>query len=181
MSATELIGNFDAPELKDRQTHVRLTVPVKDFALDLRRYNLVSNFVAEYGAYYFEPKDRAENLISSVLYELVEHLSAAARHEARLDILFASTAQWLLFELSSSFSREALHSFREMLAELLQADLGTYYTALLEEDAEGAAGKRVLGLAMIAHDYHGRLSASIQADSGAVTLRTCIGREEISS
>lgn len=180
MSATEVIGNFDAPDLKDRRTHVRLTVPVKDFALDLRRYNLVSNYVAEYGAYYFEHKDRAENLISSVLYELVEHLSAASRHEARLDIQFATGGRSMLFDLSSSLSREALRGFRQTLTELLKADLDSYYTSLLEQEAEADA-RRVLGLAMIAHDYHGEFSASIQADSGAVTLRTRIGREEIVS
>jgi hypothetical protein len=181
LSSTEVIGNFDSPEPEDLRTHLRLTVPVKDFALDLRRYNLISNYVAEYSAYYFEHKDRAENLISSVLYELVEHLTAGSRHEARLDIQLCSTSQWLLFDLSSSFSREALQKLRETLGQLMSPDLDSYYTSLLEEDAEATAGRRVLGLAMIAHDYHAQLSASMRADTGAVTLRTRIGREEIAS
>jgi hypothetical protein len=181
LSSTELIGNFNRPDTEDALSHLRLVVPVKDFVLDWRRYNLVSNYVAEYSAYYFEHKDKAENLISSVPYELIEHMAASSRHEARLDIQFCTTAEWLLFELSSSFSRQELERLRETLKSILEADIESYYTALLEEELEKPATRRVLGLAMVAHDYRAELSAALEGSTGFATLRTRVRREEINS
>jgi hypothetical protein len=181
LSSTQRIGSFDQPEDRNAILHLRLVVPVKDFSLDWRRYNLVANYLAEYSAYHFEHKDKAENLISTVFYELIEQTVAASRHDARLDIQFCTAGRWLLFELASSFPREGIQRLTETLEELLEADIGAYYTALLEDDLDKPAVRRVLGMAMIVHDYRGQLSASLEPDSGAVTLRARISQEEIAS
>jgi hypothetical protein len=181
LSSTQRIGSFDQPEDAKAVLHLRLVVPVRDFSLDWRRYNLVANYLAEYSAYHFEHKDRAENLISTVFYELIEQTVAASRHEARLDLQFCTAGRWLLFDLGSSFPREGIQRLTDTLGELLEADIDDYYTALLEDDLEKPGVRRVLGMAMIAHDYHAQLSASLEPDSGAVTLRARIGQEEIVS
>jgi hypothetical protein len=181
LSSTELIGSFNQPEDKKALSHLRLVVPVKDFSLDWRRYNLVANYLAEYSAYHFEHKDKAENLISSVFYELIEKMVAASRHEAKLDMQFCTAGQWLVFDLSSSFPKEGIRGLADTLKELLEADIDAYYTALLQDDLDKPAVRRVLGLAMVAHDYRARLSASLEADTGAVTLRARISQEEIAS
>jgi hypothetical protein len=161
------------------QSHLQLTVPVKDFTLDWRRYNLISNYIAEYSAYQFEHKDKAENLISSVFYELIEHMVSAAQKEARLEIKFYIIEQWMLFELSSNFSTEELTKITEILNQLLNADIDSFYSSLLEEDLDKPENKAILGLAMLAHDYNTELSASKEADTGEITLRARIRQEEI--
>lgn len=181
MSSTETIGSFDQPEDKNAVSHLRLVVPVKDFSLDWRRYNLVANYLAEYSAYHFEHKDKAENLISSVFYELIEQMVAASRHEARLDMQFCTAGPWLVFDVSSSFPRDGIQRLAGTLQEILEADIEAYYTALLEDDLDKPSVRRVLGLAMVAHDYHARLAAALEADTGAVTLRARISQEEIAS
>jgi hypothetical protein len=181
LSATETIGNFNTPELGKAVSLLRLTVPVKDFSSDWRRYNLVANYLAEYSAYRFQHKDKAENLISSVFYELIEHMVAISRHEAKLDIRFCTGGGSMLFELTSSLSADALQRLTENLNELLQTDIDHYYLGLLEQDMEQPGIRRIFGLVMIAHDYHARLSASVEAETGSVTLRTCIAEGEINS
>ena len=181
MSSTQHIGGFDQPDDRSAVQHLRLVVPVKDFSLDWRRYNLVANYLAEYSAYHFEHKDKAENLISTVFYELIEQMVAASRHEARLDLQFCTAGSWLLFDLSSSFPREGIQRLSETLAELLHGDIEAYYTALLEDDLDKPSVRRVLGLAMVAHDYRAQLSAAVETDSGSVTLRARVGQEEIAS
>ena len=179
MSSAKLIGKFNLSEDKGAPSHLQLIVPVKDFTLDWRRYNLVSNYIAEYSAYQFEHKDKAENLISSVFYELIEHMVSASRHEVRLDIKFFIVDQWMLFELSSSFSAEGFQKITKILNQLLNTDIDSYYSNLLEEDLDKPENKRILGLAMLAHDYNAKLSASKEADTGDVTLRARIKQEEI--
>jgi hypothetical protein len=171
------VGNFLEPEqLKDGHLLARLTLPAHDLQLDWRRFSLVANYLAEYSAYHFEQKDRAENLISSVFYELIERLASSSRREARLDIRFAG---WLLFELHSSFPAEELIKLRELLQELQGDDQEAYYRRLLAADLEADANRRKLGLAMVAHDYQARLSGQLDTGDGSVVLRALVGEQEI--
>ncbi len=180
MSSALTIGNFqESEQLKDGRLLACLTLPADDLRLDWRRFSLVANYLAEYSAYHFEQKDRAENLISSVFYELIERLASSSRREARLDIRFTAFAGWLLFELHSSFPAEELARIRELLVELQAEDREEYYRGLLAADLESAAYRHKLGLAMVAHDYHARLSGRLDTGSGSVVLRALVGEREI--
>ena len=181
MSSAVTVGNFQEPEqLKGGRLLARLTLPANDLLLDWRRFSLVANYLGEYSAYHFEQKDRAENLISSVFYELIERLAGSSRREARLDIRFTAFAEWLLFELHSSFPAEELARIRELLAELQGGDQEGYYRRLLAADLEAEGNRHKLGLAMVAHDYHARLSGLLDAGDGSVVLRALVGEQEIS-
>jgi hypothetical protein len=174
------VGNFQEPEqLQDGRLLARLTLPAHDLQLDWRRFSLVANYLAEYSAYHFEQKDRAENLISSVFYELIERLGSSSRREARLDIRFSAFAGWLLFELRSSFAAEELAHLRELLVELQDGDREEYYRDLLAADLEAEANRRKLGLAMVAHDYHARLSGLLDSGDGSLVLRALVREQEI--
>lgn len=180
MSSALTVGNFqESEQLKDGRLLARLTLPAQDLQLDWRRFNLVANYLAEYAAYHFEQKDRAENLISSVFYELIERLASSSRREARLDIRFTAFANWLLFELRSSFPAEELARIRELLVELQGGDQEGYYRRLLAADLEAEANRHKLGLAMVAHDYHARLSCLLDSGDGSVVLRALVGEQEI--
>jgi hypothetical protein len=174
------VGNFqESEQLKDGRLLARLTLPANDLQLDWRRFSLVANYLAEYSAYHFEQKDRAENLISSVFYELIERLAGSSRREARLDLSFTAFADWLLFELHSSFPAEELARIRELLVELQGGDQEGYYRSLLAADLDAEANRHKLGLAMVAHDYHARLSGLLDARDGTVVLRALVEEQEI--
>jgi hypothetical protein len=176
----KVIGDFQNAGV-GAAPHIRLVVPANDFALDWRRYNLIANYIAEYSAYRFEPKDAAENLISSVFYELIEYVVKCSRREAKLDIRLYAGDSLLSFDVASSFSREEVAQLEAFLRELLDRDLDELYRGLLTADLDSTAGRRELGLAMVAHDYHARISASIDEDSGGVTLRALVRMEEFLS
>jgi hypothetical protein len=180
LSQAVTVGNFQETEqLEGGRLLARLTLPANDFELDWRRFSLVANYLAEYSAYHFEQKDRAENLISSVFYELLERLASGSRRDARLDIRFSASSGWLLFELRSSLASEELARLRDLLAELQQGDREGYYRRLLAADLETEVNRRKLGLAMVAHDYHARLSGLLDSGDGSVVLRALVGEEEI--
>ncbi len=179
MSAVKVVGEFE--QAAGAAPYIRLVVPVSDFALDGRRFNLVSNYIAEYSAYRFESKDAAENLISSIFYELIEYMAGCSRNEARLDIRLYASDLLLRFDLTSSFTREGAAHLEGFLRQMLSLDLGELYRGLLTAELDSAADRRELGLTMVAHDYHAGISAAIDEDDGGVTLRALVRKEEISS
>jgi hypothetical protein len=180
LSAAVTIGNLrESENLQGGKQLARLSLPAGDFHLDWRRYSLVANYLAEYSAYFFEQKDRAENLISTVFYELIERLASCSRGEARLDIRFSAASGWLLFELATSFPAGEVASLRTLLEELLGSDVAGYYGRLLASDLETETNRRKLGLAMVAHDYQARLSGTLDEADGSVTLRALVSEQEI--
>lgn len=180
MSAPVTIGDFkEADRLPNSLLLVRLILPANDFLLDWRRYGLVANYLAEYSAYHFGQKDRAENLISSVFYELLERLAASSRREAKLDIKLVCAAEWLLFELGSSLPSEEVARLKELLAELQGGGLDEYFQRLIGSDLESESNRKKLGVAMIAHDYHARLSGQLDQGDGSVVLRALLAEKEI--
>jgi hypothetical protein len=156
-------------------------LPVNDFLLDTRRYNLVSNYIAEYSSYHFEHKDKAENLISSVFYELIEYLVSSSHGSSKVDIQFSTSDEWLIFELSSKMSSDEFLRFKELLLEINNKDLESYYREILESDMEQGSLQRKMGMVMIAHDYHAQISATIDEEEGSAILRAFVRREEITS
>jgi hypothetical protein len=180
LSAVKVVGDFQKAGA-EATAHIRLVVPANDLVLDWRRYNLIANYIAEYSAYRFEPKDAAENLISSVFYELIEYMAKCSRREAKLDIRLYAGDALLSFDVTSSFSQKEVVQLEALLSELLDSDLEELYQELLTADLDSTAGRRELGLAMVAHDYHAGMSAGIDEESGAVTLRARVRREEFAS
>ncbi len=158
---------------------IALRVPARDFSRDWRRYNLVANYVAEYASYFFAHKDRAENVISSVLYELLEHMAGISLEDAEIAVRLAAREGRVVFEIATSGAvRETVGHHQDLVAELSRGDLDRTYRHLLESDVEGEGHHGELGLAMLAHDYGAELSTRVD-QAGAVTLSATIGQEEM--
>jgi hypothetical protein len=64
--------------------------------------------------------------------------------------------------------------------ELQEGDQEGYYRNLLAADLDGEANRHKLGLAMVAHDYHARLSGLLNSGDGSMVLRALVGEQEIS-
>jgi hypothetical protein len=175
------IGDFAKLDFKDVKPHIRLNLPVRDFTLDWRRCNLVANYIAEYVSYYFEQKDRAENLVSSVFYELMEHLVSSARDETAVDIGFSTVGEWLVFEISFFMPSEELGGLEELLGEINTKDIDAYYLEVLETGLEKARPKNAMGMIMIAHDYRARFGALLHEDGEPSVVRAFIRQEEIAT
>ncbi len=161
-----------------RVSRIAVTLPVPDFARDWRRYNLVANYIAEYVSYFFEHRDRAENVISSVFYELLEHMATISREDARLAAQLLTDDERVVFEISSSNPKtECLEPHRKLLKTLASANLDSFYRGLLESPSDGTT-QGELGLAMLAHDYRAELSTT-EDSVGTVTLHVLLGLEEL--
>jgi hypothetical protein len=155
---------------------ISLRLQARDFSRDWRRCNLVANYVAEYASYFFEHKDRAENVIYSVLYELLEYVVAMSRDDSNLALGLNVHDGRLFFEIATSgATREGCGQHQELLAGLSGGDLEGLYRRLLVSETEG---RGTLGIAMLAHDYRAEFSTSIDP-AGAVAMSASIGQEEM--
>jgi len=158
---------------------ISLTLPARDFSLDWRRYNLVANYIAEYASYFYEHKDRAENVISSVFYELLEHMASISREDAHLALRLAAENNHLLFEIASSGVDPQNRIRHERLVAELNADrIEKLYRDLLESASDAQDFSGTFGLALLAHDYHAEISTQT-GGAGSVLLRATVGQEEM--
>jgi hypothetical protein len=156
---------------------ITLRLQARDFSRDWRRYNLVANYVAEYSSYFFEHKDRAENVISSVLYELLEYMVGMSLDDSELALGLITRDGRLYFEIATSgATREGYGQHQELLADLARGDLDGMYRRMLESDGQGSRGS--LGIAILAHDYRAEFSTSVD-HAGAVAMSASIGRDEM--
>ena len=159
---------------------ISLRLQARDFSRDWRRYNLVANYVAEYASYFFAHKDRAENVISSVLYELLEYIVGMSLDDSELALGLNMHDGRLFFEIATSgATREGFGQHQELLADLSQGDLDGLYRRMLVSDSEGQGGRGSLGIAMLAHDYRAEFSTSVDP-AGAVAMSASIGQDEMS-
>jgi hypothetical protein len=181
LSPTSTIGDFTRLDSKEHQPHIRLDLPVRDFALDWRRCNLVANYIAEYASYYFDQKDRAENLVSSVFYELIEHLVSRARDETAVGIGFSTIGEWLVFEVTFFPHSEERGRLEELLGAINGKDIDAFYLEALESGLENDRTSGAMGMIMIAHDYRAKLSALLQEGGEPSVVRACIRQEEIAT
>ena len=160
-------------------SRIAVTLPARDFSSDWRRYNLVANYLAEYVSYFFEHRDRAENVISSVFYEILEHMATLSREDARLAARLLTEDDRVVFEITSSNPKaEALQSHRTLLKTLGSANIDSLYRELLESPSETPRPQGELGLTMLAHDYRAKLSTT-EDPAGSVTLSVFLGLEEL--
>jgi hypothetical protein len=71
--------------------------------------------------------------------------------------------------------------FKELLTEINQKDLESYYRAILESDDAATSLQRKMGMVMIAHDYHARVTATLDEDEGSTFLQAFVRQEEINT
>jgi hypothetical protein len=158
---------------------ISLRLQARDFSLDWRRYNLVANYVAEYASYFFEHKDRAENVISSVLYELLEYIVGMSLDDSELALGLNARDGRLFFEIATSAAaRERFGEHQELLADLSQGNLDDTYRRMLTSGSETRGSPWSLGIAMLAHDYRAEFSTSVDP-AGAVAMSASIGQDEM--
>lgn len=181
MNAETIIGNFENPETREGVTHITVKQPVRDFQLDWRRYNLVSNYFAEYSSFLFEQKDRAENLISTVLYELTEGMARCAEINADILIRLITLDRFIIFELATVSTPEKRTALEETVKIINRNDLDNAYFSIISSDKPEQPSGVYFGFVLIAHDYKGRFALNINPKNNVVTLRVAITKEEIYS
>jgi hypothetical protein len=155
-----------------------LTLLAGDFQTEWKRCNMLANYFAAYVAYQFAHKERAENLISTILNELLEAAVRLAPEHSDLFIGCTQTREGLWLDTRHIIRAEAVSSYLAFLEELNGNDNDRRYLDLLTTESQPMEYFNQLGLMMVAHDFGARLSAQPDQNTDHFNTQVFIPTQE---
>ncbi|MFW5799587.1 MAG: slr1658 superfamily regulator [Spirochaetota bacterium] len=176
-SNSKIIGNFDKISNQKEEFLLKLEFSVDDFKSMWKRCNLVSNYIAEYSSYNFEPEDKAENLISTVINELIEFITPISEDNTKVDISFKQYKDNILFEIGNVLKSEKIKEYENILENINKKNIEELYFNIISQ-LETEDNNKEFGLLMLANDYKGNISSKLYEKEKAIT-RVLIENEEI--
>ena len=141
---------------------LELEFTVADFQQEWKRCNMVANYVAEYAAYQYPRREMAENLISTVVNELLEALTPLVPATGSLSIICKETKESLVLEITHSVISKFQENFPAFLNNLEKSNSDGFYLKLLTESNESSPAFNQLGLAMLVHDFKVKIECEPQ-------------------
>ncbi|MBN1875088.1 MAG: hypothetical protein JXA33_12720 [Anaerolineae bacterium] len=157
-----------------------LTVQNNDFLTEWQRCNMVANYVADYTAYQFAQRERAENLISTITNELLETVVRVAPGEGDLLLRCVQMETGLLLETYHQVRAAMIAPFRDFIATLNHADLDDLYLTWLTTETQPAMAFNQLGLIMLVHDFGARVEIYWDDPQGHIHIQVFIPNDEFS-
>lgn len=170
------VGEFVDTGLK---SPLSMELHIEDLLRDNRRYNLLSNYIGEYTKFNFEKKDRAENLISTVLYELVSYLVSLSNSENNINVSFNNTESKIIFNLMTAIKKENKEKIETLYQKLNKEDISNYFLELLANSDKELSIENDYGLFMIVNDYNAIISSRFNTESLVLEMQVIIDSKEV--
>lgn len=158
-----------------------MTLLARDFQAEWKRCNMLANYFAAYVAYQFGHKERAENLISTIMNELLEAAVRLAPVHSDLFIGCTQTGDGLQLDARHIIRAEAVLPYLAFLEELNGNDNDRHYLDLLTTESKPTEYFNQLGLMMLAHDFGVRLSAQPDQNTDHYNTQIFIPNQEFSA
>lgn len=153
-SENEILGVYEKiPDTLPPESHIRFNMQPIDMISYWNRVGLTANFMANFYMYNFEKNNEIQNILSTILNELVENavkFSNAKNSEVVMDL--KKYGQIIKMEIRNEASSGIFHRFKDKIKKMLEEDLEKLYFEHLESktDDDEQSG---LGLMMLAKDY----------------------------
>ncbi|MCP4426747.1 MAG: hypothetical protein GY803_19825 [Chloroflexi bacterium] len=141
---------------------------------------MAANYIAAYAAYQFVHRGRAENLISTIVNEMLETAVRLAPPPSDLQIQYAQFDDGLHLNLTHSIRDEAVTPYLTFLNELVPDDNICYLDLLTSERPQDNYFNQ-LGLTMLAHEFGARLTAQPETQPDRIQTQVFIPIEELSA
>ena len=160
------------------------SVQHQDLQVEWKRCNMLANYLAEYAAYQFPQRERAENLISTIANEILEAITRMAAGDNDSAAMLLRCSQYpggLLLEVNHHLRAETATPYRVFLEEICQGKNDDLYLNLLTGDEIPAIPFNQFGLTMLIHDFGVQLSAHIDESGQIACTRVFIPTQELSA
>ncbi len=151
--ADEIIQIGDTIDFEnDTEDFFSVTFLPLDFFDNWERGNLLSNFLAEYYRHNF-PEAEAQNLISTVLNELIENAVKFSRNNSMpVEITIRKRREELLIRADNTLPKNRQEAFISICRELSRANLNALYIDRMHQNIEDPTSSGI-GLILIKKDY----------------------------
>lgn len=176
------IGAFRDGASQSPMFYLDLDLSTHDFHEQWKRCNMVANYVAEYTAYQFERKERAENLISTVLNELLEAtVKSSVETEVPIKLSFSQFPDTLVFEVSHGLNGDIDAEYTKFLSLIHKADIEGLYLSLMTADDSASVSFNQLGLVVLVHDFSATIAARVDEANGLIRTQVQIPAKEVAA
>jgi hypothetical protein len=172
-----VVGNFSKPPLFE-DFFFTYSFSANDVLTDWSKSNLISNFIADYSSYAFLHKDKAENLISTVLNEALESTLVFIDSRGMVDVSFQKLESYLCFYISVYIKKERVAKYTSIIEKINSDQLSQYYLDLMQTSWSSLSDS-CFGLFLLAHDYSASLGYLLDTDTLRITTNIKIDTKEI--
>lgn len=173
-------GTFEKSKRATPPFTFELTAPALDFQVEWERCNMLANYLAEYVAYQFLQRERAENLISTIVNELLEAVARLSPQDATLTIACVQLAEGLQINIRHTVRADALLPYLTFLNDTANNANDECYLQLLTGEINPKEQFNRLGLMMLAHDFNAHLSGVLEENTNRVYTKVFIPDREFS-
>src|SRR4051812_35768083 len=142
---------------------LEITVRVDDLHADWKRVSYIANYFAEYMAYEFPQRERAENLLSTITNEILEAVINLAPDQTILLVQCRHFGSGFVLDVRHHVKAELSSSY-VLFVESLQSEDDKAYLQMLTSDVQPEAYFNQLGLMMLEYDFDVRLSLNMEEE-----------------
>ncbi len=144
---------------------LEVSVQVDDLHIDWKRVSYIANYVAEYMAYEFPQRERAENLLSTITNEILESVINLAPDQTVLQINCKLVDKKLVLDVTHYVRAEISSSYESFVKNLGEDNSDNAYLEMLISEATPETYFNQLGLMMLGYDFGVRLSLDRETEA----------------
>jgi hypothetical protein len=143
---------------------LEVTVQINDLHADWKRISYLANYFAEYIAYDFPQRERAENLLSTITNEILEAVVHLAPAQTTLRLHCAHLNDTLMLDVKHQVKAELRPDYVLFVETLGDEDGEQAYLQMLTADVKPEAYFNQLGLMILQYDFEVHLSLNIEQE-----------------
>ena len=170
------INNSGANESLKPLFTIEMSLQDQDFHSEWQRCSLLANYIAEYVAYQFKERGRAENLISTVANELLEAITYLTPGESSMSVSCSQLTDVIKLAVEFPIRSEVREAYMEFIQKYGEDD--DRYLELLTGEIRPTEHFNQLGLAMLAHDFNVKIDTQLDDSSGRIHAQLFVPIEE---
>ena len=144
---------------------LEVVVQADDLRSDWKRVSYLANYYAEYIAYDFPQRERAENLLSTITNEILEAVVHLAPQQTALRLRCTFVGNALTLDIKHHVKPELSPSYVLFVQKLNADNDEQAYLQLLTSKVKPEEYFNQLGLMIIGYDFNVRLSLNVEQET----------------
>lgn len=137
---------------------LEVSVQIDDLHADWKRVGYLANYLAEYIAYCFPQRERAENLLSTITNELLEAVIHLAPEESALTLHCSHSGDRLMLDVKHQVKAALASPYLLFVEQLGEKNHEEEYLQMLTAEIQPELYFNQLGLMMLEYDFDVHLS-----------------------
>jgi hypothetical protein len=158
---------------------LKFTTTISSLKEDWRRCNLLANYIADYASYNFAAKDKADNLISTIINEIIESIVKISEKNASISLTIRQFGPNILVDVTSELESSKIDYYKDLIQRVNQDNIETLYYEHFNHNPKSSFENIEFGMIMLACDYHAQINATFQNNDPHVSTQIMVNSKEL--